>query len=371
MRTIDRRISLNESFSLYLDLARFLAAAMVVITHCIQHKIIGEGAARFIPSLGREAVVTFFVLSGFVIAYVTSTKVVSARDYIVARSGRIYSVALPTLLIAWLFALVIGDGDYQLSKPYVYIPLHLMFLGQSWNFSEVPPLLGAYWSLCYEVWYYVLFGVVYFMRGWGRLVVTALVLGIMGFKLWLVLPVWLAGVAVYHLQDRIRMTRLPARVGFAASLILLLAYNLAGLEGVLRGLAVDIWPSRTFDLGSSERFLADYVVAVLVGGNFLCARYLDLGGLVKYGAAIRALANYTFTLYLAHMLVILAWLRWYPHNNTSVIDIANCLVLVALGTVVLAQITEQRKQKFQVPVAWFLAFFWPAKNEKSLPRAVV
>lgn len=362
MRATDKNSPLSETFSLYLDLTRFVAALMVVLAHYVQYNIVKGSLALASPSMGREAVVVFFVLSGFVIAYATENRVTSAREYVAARCGRIYSVVLPTLILAWLLAGSLGnEGLYQLAKPYVYIPLHLLFLGQSWNLSEVPPMLAPFWSLCYEVWYYVLFGVAYYLKGWRRTIVLVAVLGVMGFKLWLLLPVWLSGVALYHVQARLALPKSAARLGFAASLALLVIYNLAGMEAVLRNLALASWPFPALPLASAERFLGDYLVCALVFLNFLCARFSGLSGLLKYGRQIRAMASCTFTLYLSHMLVVSAWLRLYPHEATNPYDVAGLSFAIGLVTVLLAQLTERRKAKFRQPVDWLLRQAYPIK----------
>lgn len=362
MRATDKNSPLSETFSLYLDLTRFVAALMVVLAHYLQYNIISGDVASLIPSLGREAVVVFFVLSGFVIAYVTGNRVTTGREYIVARCGRIYSVVLPTLVLGWLLAEALGNyALYQLAKPHVYIPLHLLFLSQSWNLSEVPPLLAPFWSLCYEVWYYALFGVTYYLKGWVRIAGVTAVLGIMGFKLWLLLPVWLSGVGLYHLQARLALAQSTARLGLAISLLLLAIYNLAATEVMLRNLAVTFWPFPSFPLGSSERFLGDYLVCVLVVVNFLCARFAGLSGLLKFGKQIRAMASYTFTLYLAHMLVVLAWLQLYAHESKNLYDIVGLTIAIGLVTIALAQLTERRKALFGRPVDWMLRRTFPFK----------
>jgi len=355
MRTTDRKSPLSEPFSLYLDLTRFIAALMVVLAHYLQYNIIQGGLTLFIPSMGREAVVVFFVLSGFVIAYVVENRKASAREYIAARFGRIYSVALPILILGWLLASILGTGSqYQLAKPYVYIPLHLLFLGQSWTLSEVPPMLAPFWSLCYEVWYYILFGVVYYLKGWRRTIAAAVVVGAMGFKLWLLLPIWLSGVALYYLQMRLVLGQHTARLGLAVSLSLLVAYNVAGMEIALRSLAVAAWPFPSLPLASAERFLGDYVVCALVVANFLCARFAGLSGLIKYGGKIRAVASYTFTLYLSHMLVVLTWVKIYPHEGKDLVDVLRVTVAIILVTILLAQLTERRKDRFRQPIDWLL-----------------
>ena len=362
MSKAEKNLHLDGDFSLYLDLTRFVAAAMVVLAHYVQHNVVTGEFASFIPDMGREAVVVFFVLSGFVIAYATEKKSTSAREYIAARCGRIYSVVLPTLALGWLLASAFSDeGAYQLAKPYIYIPLHLLFLGQSWNLSEVPPMLAPFWSLCYEVWYYVLFGVAYYFRGWRRSVTVVAVLAIMGFKLWLLLPVWLSGVALYYLQHRVVLAPSIARAGVIVSFFLLILYNVSDMETSLKHIATAVWPFPLTPLASAERFLADYVVCTLVFVNFFCARYARLSGLIKFSRQIRGVASYTFTLYLSHMLVISIWLKSKFVSSENLHNIIGLTIAVGLVTVALAQVTERRKDSFRLPIEWIIRKTFPIK----------
>jgi hypothetical protein len=61
---------MSRAFSLYLDAIRFLAALLVLFYHA--NWIYRPGV--LFTSLGHEAVVIFFVLCGFVIAFVADTR---------------------------------------------------------------------------------------------------------------------------------------------------------------------------------------------------------------------------------------------------------------------------------------------------------
>lgn len=345
---------LDPPFSVYLDLVRFLAALAVVLMHVRQFDLVDLPGAGLLTLLGREAVMAFFVLSGFVIAFSTDQRRPGARAYALARAARIYSVALPVLLLAFACAgLVVGQfaADtreyYQLAKPWLYIPFHLLFLGDLWTLSEVPPWLGPWWSLNYEVWYYVLFGVACYVRGAWRLPALVLVLAVMGIKLWLLLPVWLAGVALYHWQARHTLGRGLARLGWIASLVLLVLYEAGGIEETLRAAGRASWLGQSFALGNADRFLADYVFGLIVCLNFACARFAGFELLLRCAPPIRLLASYTLTLYLSHALVLAAWPTLYPHDPGSLADLLALGAAIALTTFVLGMLTEQRKNRFR------------------------
>jgi peptidoglycan/LPS O-acetylase OafA/YrhL len=343
---------MNKQFSLYLDIVRFSAAMLVVLAHFCQRGVVSDEVQRFLPQLGREAVVVFFVLSGFVIGYTTSVKSLTLRQYAAARCARIYSVALPILLITLLavaFAvLVCGKsvaGSYQLNKLYLYLPLHLLFAGELWHLTETPPWLLPYWSLGYEVWYYVLFGALFYARGKARIALVLALLAVMGPKLWLLLPVWMSGLLLY--RQRLHLGVTPARLGWALTILALVLYKASGSDLMLRALGSAIWPFPGFKLGSADRYLADYVVGTLVFLNFLFAREADFSMPARLAALVRTLAAYTFTLYLIHTPVMGMWEAFYAHDNSSWRDIAALGLCIALACYLAGFVTERRRGWFR------------------------
>ena len=91
---------MNHGTSLYLDLIRFFAAAMVFVTHASYERFTGGWMREIgLGSFGNDAVVVFFVLSGLVIAYVCHAREKTLRDYALSRAARIYSVVIPCLLL--------------------------------------------------------------------------------------------------------------------------------------------------------------------------------------------------------------------------------------------------------------------------------
>src|SRR5262249_22080521 len=83
--------------SVFLDLLRIAAAFTVFVHHCAQfwNARIYEATTR----LAHSAVVVFFVLSGYVIAWSTLSRGRDARRYASARLARLYSVVIPALVL--------------------------------------------------------------------------------------------------------------------------------------------------------------------------------------------------------------------------------------------------------------------------------
>jgi peptidoglycan/LPS O-acetylase OafA/YrhL len=220
-------------------------------------------------------------------------------------------------------------------------------MGELWTVSEPPPLLAPYWSLGYEVWYYVLFGAAFYLRGTRRLIALGSLLLFVGPKLWLLLPVWAAGVFTYHWQKTHTLARPLALFGWWATLALLAAFKLSDLDVAPRAVALAHWPWAGLPLKSADRFLADYLVCVLVVVNFLCAKSAGFQVLLRIERPVRWLASYTFTLYLVHALVMRVWVSVYPHRASDAGDVAMLVGLIVIATWVTGQVTEHRKGWFE------------------------
>jgi len=93
--------TLNRETSLYLDAWRLLAALIVFIGHVSGQRFTGGFLWQFGACM-NEAVALFFVLSGFVIGYATARREGTAQTYAVSRLARIYSVALPALVVTFV-----------------------------------------------------------------------------------------------------------------------------------------------------------------------------------------------------------------------------------------------------------------------------
>ena len=87
---------MHKSTSIYLDAVRFLASLTVFYYHVCE---LGIVTTEFRLYLAREAVMVFFVLSGFVISYVAINKDHNLQVYMVGSLSRLYSVVLPALLL--------------------------------------------------------------------------------------------------------------------------------------------------------------------------------------------------------------------------------------------------------------------------------
>jgi peptidoglycan/LPS O-acetylase OafA/YrhL len=334
--------ALTPRASAHLDFFRAFAAWAVMWGHLraiffvdfqhLQHGSIGLNALYFVTGFGHQAVMVFFVLSGFLICSAILKRRASGtwswRDYAIDRSSRLYVVLIPGLFFGLLFDQV-GSSLFASSGLYTQplmsfgsvIPQSQItagiFLG---NLFFVQTILcrtfgsnGPLWSLANEFWYYVLFPLGLFAGlAWAKhsprraislTILAFLVAAFVGSGVLLGFIIWLAGSILVLAYSKIR---LEART----SLILyLLISSLA--------LSVCLLAART---GKAVVLGTD----LSVGFAFT----LFLFGILQmdvrpphpyYASTAHAFAEFSYTLYVLHfpfLLFLRAWIapsqRWQP-----------------------------------------------------------
>lgn len=203
---------------------RWLSAVVVVIGHAqmYQHAISGRAPATdsvwgYLGAHAHYAVMVFFVLSGFVVAYATDQKVLSnagygLREYFADRWSRIYSVLLPAVLLTVIVDLVGFQLFAAYSDPTLIPQEHYWFrlfanvvgLQGSWGLRIQMGSNPALWSIAYELAFYALWGVYYFRSQlWhGSRVVLWLIVGVwlavFGWKIAWYFLLWLLGVGAWR-----------------------------------------------------------------------------------------------------------------------------------------------------------------------------
>jgi peptidoglycan/LPS O-acetylase OafA/YrhL len=122
-------------------------------------------AFAFVTGLGHQAVLVFFIISGWLVGGSLLNKLdkpAAFLDYAIDRLTRLWTVLIPTFFLTLLFGIVSGvvDGgkvDYSATNEFSA----LVFLGNLVGLQRLllPDFGGNFplWSLANETWYYVLF----------------------------------------------------------------------------------------------------------------------------------------------------------------------------------------------------------------------
>lgn len=341
---------MGREFSIYLDLVRFLAAALVFISHTNQRRIIDH----VVPwsGYGPSAVIVFFVLSGFVIAHVLDTKENTWRKFVAGRAARVYSVVVPALVLTLALDSV-GRTlhpvlyDYPWDQFVVRTLASLAMANEVWlisitAFSNVP-----YWSIVYESWYYVMIGLWVFAPARWRWLALAAVGLALGPKVVLLAPIWLAGLLLYHWDWPKRWPLAVCWVMLVKSLAGIVAYHAFDWRLHLSAPLHDwLGPALTKELAFSKYFLGDYVLGVLVWLNFAAMRRVApvFAALFRtIEAPVRAGAAYTFTLYLMHQPVLLFWAAVLRADPKAWWGWAGVVVLTSATIIAVGWFTEGRR----------------------------
>jgi len=350
---------MNRQFSIYLDLIRFTAAVLVFISHVPGFS---GGWLWQLAGFGHEAVVIFFVLSGFVISYVVYDKNESVLKYTVSRLSRIYSVAIPALLLTF-FLYYLGQEineaafdslNERLKDPVLTFISALIFTNQSWVATPILSNL-PYWSLGYEVLYYIFFGVLIYARGKKKVVLLGLVCLAMGPSILIYLPVWFAGVFCFK-----RLKIYDISLSFSVLLyvssvigIVFLSIDLVQLEinNFMHGILGEGFYSILLE--PADKFLSDYVLTVFVTLHIFSSYHLTKNSSffslnAKLDSMIKGLSSHTFSLYLFHMPMLYFVSAIFPYESNKFVNLVFCWCVVPTVIFLLSRYTENKKYRYKV-----------------------
>lgn len=312
----------SQSF-VHLDMMRGIAALLVLLGHARSFVFVSYDQLNnrsFLntilwagTSLGHQAVMIFFVLSGF---FITRSIVIDDRSrgfswtaYAIKRLSRLWIVLIPALLLTELWdhiGIALGGTDFYaglLNDIYNSGPstdtggAHLdpaTFFENAFFLQTIrAPVLGSngpLWSLANEFWYYLLFPLLFLAVNRrakvpiaaANLVILVLVCMFIGkYMVWSGL-IWLFGAAAYFVYDRKWLHGLRAR-----PLFLLIA-----VVAMLAALGI-----------SKSQYGSDFAKDYLVGlaAAVLVAALAEFKMTPEpYQAAARVLADASYTIYLVH-----------------------------------------------------------------------
>jgi peptidoglycan/LPS O-acetylase OafA/YrhL len=341
---------MTRATSLFLDVLRLTAALVVFFAHTTNY---------WDPSMmgpmqvwAHDAVIVFFVLSGYVIAHTTRDGARDARQYAVARLSRLYSVVAPALVLT-CFLWLAGRGlepefyaGYERAYPWMRFAASAVFMNEVWLLELSPPTNTPFWSLGYEAWYYVLFGLALYVKStrakWVCLIVGALLAGP---NVLMLLPVWLVGVVAYGVRDRWALPRGLAWGGVVVSV--------AGGVSVLRFLPD--WPVTP---GAHPWYFAGAAGSDLVaalGWAAVIWFFNRAAGDARIADVIyrpmRWLAGHTFSLYLYHAPLVVLVSAVFPPFTVKGAEWVPIIGILGV-MLVMGAVTESQRKRWDPLFGW-------------------
>lgn len=326
--------------SLYLDIVRLTAALVVFVHHASYERFGGAWLSAF-SGFAHEAVVVFFVLSGFVIAYVVDTKENTASTYVIARFSRLWSVAIPAIL-----GTILMDALGRALAPEVYVPgetavdifritASLLFLNEWWFSHLHVGSNGPYWSLSFEGSYYLLFGLFMFIRRpWPWIIISSLLIGP---KIILMMPAWIAGVIAYR-QTKTTYNRQTGVVLTIVGLILALAFLVFRIGNVYITYRWRyVLGDELFDaFGHAVYFVSDTIIAAGVALHILGVAILSANVVIRKQLArmVSRASAATFPIYVIHYPALLFFtavsLAYFGEKNSAMIFVSSAMIGIVL-----------------------------------------
>ncbi|MBS1817559.1 MAG: acyltransferase [Acidobacteria bacterium] len=352
--------------AIHVDALRGLAA-LVVLAYHVRYKFFLDyaevGAADLMTrvfyvatSFGHDAVMVFFVLSGYLITGTVIRDIRAGRwswrRYLANRLTRLYVVLIPGLLLttgwdllglslypvhpAYTGATQVWAHDFFDVRASLSLPIFWANLAFRQAVAGVPPLgsNSALWSLTYEFAYYLLFPLA-LLAVWRStrlaprlfcLLATLLLGAYFGPRILLFSLVWLMGLAVRVLPPLAARSPMATRLRNVAVVLGAIGLTAARHTSAFQGLA-----------GSAALEAGDFVVGAAFGG----ALYVLLSDArpttgSAYARLAQASAAVSYTLYVVHM-PLLIFLRaalnpgpqWRVSAGSVVAALALCVGLVA------------------------------------------
>jgi peptidoglycan/LPS O-acetylase OafA/YrhL len=351
------------STSIYLDGLRLTSALIVLVAHAF--KVLNPDLLlklSFLPHLAHGAVVIFFVLSGYVIAYSTDIKKRTVKEYSIARLSRLYSILFPAIVITVLCSFAAEMINPQIfatfsrGQDYIRIVLSLFYLNELWFFSAAPPINGPLWSLGYEFWYYVLFGAFLFkkpgLKGW---LVVFLVSLIAGPKILLMMVIWILGAIAY------RLPRLE--IADKTSWVFVLFFLAIGVTVII---AIPGLPYAEIEkpLVWASQFVTDYIAGFLIA---LSVWFLPLSNnsvkptdkIMSFQKKFRTFADMTFPIYVLHFPLLVI-------TKCILSDLVSENTQLVLGGVVTFVLCVLLGLFFESKKNWWTQFFTILFNKSRL-----
>jgi peptidoglycan/LPS O-acetylase OafA/YrhL len=320
---------------------RACAALLVLFAHAFSYQIGIDNP--IIVTAGRLGVILFFVISGFIMVYITGNGPFSAPTFLKRRAIRIIPLywlftSVAALLAAFapsLFQTTVFTWPHYLQS--LFFVVH-----QAPERDGVSPILSLGWTLNYEAYFYIAFAVLAFLSVTSRAFVLTVFF----------IAMWLAGLLMAPANPVLQFYLNASPVAFVIGMWIGRRY----LDG---GFASDTRYAWLLGLvaaaGVALAFVDDgtpLMTQISFAGQVMWAASLLHLGLIlepklKHWSLLEELGNASYALYLSHIFVIgaVAYLAkrtiGYEHPATVFLVSVVSIVTACIASLVIHHMIEK------------------------------
>lgn len=334
-----------------LEAIRGLAAFYVVLHHTISENSVNKISEDllglqigFLLRFGQEAVILFFVLSGFVINYsFRRSRDKTFKTYFVKRAARIY---VPLLLVFLTSYLLASYNQGNLINPELKVLVLNILMLQDWALVKPNVITGAYmdntplWSLSYEWWFYMLyFPLVRLVKNTKTLHISVFIIAFTASLIYMAHPsfvpriimylaIWWTGVTLSDLYmsnklDRVNEVFIPA-IGLTAPTIVL-AFNVLQSKQYGHDLLLGVHPVLE---------LRHFVFSLFIFATSLIWRKLNWIGFDRLIKPFLILAPISYAMYISHHPIMVTATYFSFLSNALITWITYFMFLIAFSWIV-------------------------------------
>jgi peptidoglycan/LPS O-acetylase OafA/YrhL len=356
-----KKQKIEGNSSLLLDSLRIIASVIVLAHHATQQWLTTyPNTVKQLEIIAHAAVVVFFVLSGYLIAYTTADNNRGPRQYAVARLSRLYSVLIPALVFTAFVEVVTNIINPHLAAYYSRgssLPryaLSLFFCNEIGWLSAAPPINGPLWSLSYEFWYYVIFGLLFYRISlWKPFVLPIIACVIAGPKIMLLMPIWIFGFVAYHLSRR--------------QVIVSKSWIFVGFLFAIAGFIVVYMPALPYSIGFkpfffANSFLKDWLVGIFFALALCSMPYSGASLSVAWVNRLRYAADLSFPLYVFHYPLLVLWQAVFAWRANDIMQMFEATTFAILGSVLIGVFLENQRANWTSLFKYLLNIAKPKAN---------
>jgi len=190
-----------------------------------------------------------------------------------------------------------------------------------------------FWAACY-------------LKGGKRYIGVLFICLLIGVKILILFPVWLFGVATYHISIHLTLRKKIVQLLFLITIVLIIILTFYWDFSFLS----DKFVFGHAPLYFSSRFVFDWVYGALIAINILSVGSLDFFNFIPavIEKSIKSLSAMTFSLYLYHLPLLIFIAAIVPYNKSSYLNVIPIIAGIVILVGILSQVTEKQRGNWKI-----------------------